>query len=622
MKTCKKWYSLLIACCFYSGLASQTLFSIGNQEVSLQSFEQAYKENIDLGRSTESKKEFLETFINYQLKVKEAYSQGLDRSFVINNELNSYKEHLLHKYRYDIDTYEFLIEEAKTRAQTDIKVSYIVVPVDYTNPVFAESKIKQAHESLKNGLSFQQAAEKFSEDPTVQQNQGEVGYITAFTLPYKIENHIYQLKDNEYTVPFRHGNKWYIFKRDGSKKSEGKIQVQQIALYYPGEINQHNRDSLFTLAQKIKKELNTSFTFDDAVTKYHSDPRAIINKGLLNAFGTGEYDSQFEQYAFSLKQEGQISQPFETSFGVHILKLVSRLSINSFSNEYWQQRVETSDRISTAFEVLNKKIEQKLAVKRTDSAGLISLLKQVAHSYQDNNASIDTSIVLATYAEQSIKIKDWQQYFEQLRRNRATISEEDYYFYFNQLLQQRLQSHYRNNMDRYEPVYAKQVQSFKESTMLFELMQANVWNKNDSATIQQYYRQHQSDFKWKPYAKVLFLSSLTDEDISSIINKIQTIEQLKKLKSNDIYFIHTSKEDLSTLQLPEPAAGKLYPSLNEGVQSLVGIESIHKGGEQKTFEEALIDVTNAYQKSIEDEWMKELKQKYPVKINKKLYKKL
>lgn len=622
MKTCKKWYSLLIAFCFYTGLTAQTLFSIGNQEISLQSFEQAYKENIELGKSDESKKVFLETFINYQLKVKEAYTQGLDRSFVINNELNSYKEHLLHKYRYDIATFESLTEEAKTRAQTDIRVSYITIPVDHNNPAAAESKIKQAYEALKNGLPFQQAAVKFSEDTTVKQNQGEIGYITAFTLPYKIENHIYQLKDNEYTIPFRHGNKWYIFKRDSSKKSEGKIQVQQIALYYPGEINQHNRDSLFTLAQKIKKELNSSITFDDAVAKYHSDPRAVMNKGMLNAFGSGEYESQFEQHAFALQKEGQISEPFETSFGVHILKLVKRLPFSSFSNEYWQQRVETSDRIATAFEVLNKKTAEKLAVKKTDSARLVALLQQAARSYQDSSMSIDTSIVLATYADQSLKLKDWQQYFEQLRRNRAAFSEDDYYFYFNQLLQQRLQSYYRNHLERYEPVYAKQVRAFKESVMLFELMQANVWNKNDSAAIQEYYRRHQAGFKWKPYAKVIFLSSLTDEDISSIINKIRTIDQLKQLKSNDIYFIHASKEDLATLKLPEPAAGKLYPSLNEGVQSLAGIESIHEGGEQKTFEEALIDVTNAYQKSIEDEWMKELKLKYPVKINKKLYKRL
>lgn len=610
MKIYQKGISLfLLSFLCLTGFA-QTLVKVGNKEISIQEFEKRYQENVGTVNEPVSKKEYLESLIDYELKLSEAYALRYDQSFVINNELNTYKEHLLQKYRYDRETFQFLVNEARERSKINISVSYIVT---YNN----EEKINQAYQALKQGKSFEEVAIQFSEDTSVIHNKGFVGYITCFTFPYKIENAIYGIRDGAFTEPFRNGNKWFIFKRNQTNTSKGKLQLQQLLFYYPGEVNEYYRDSLFNLAKSVKNKLGNNYSFDDAIKEYFSDYQTLQNRGILNSVGVGEYDPLFEEKVFQLQNIGEVTEPFETAFGVHIVKLLNKIPNDSISIESLEQKVEMNDRIAVAFTALYQKIEQKLSFKKVETSELLQTLNAI----QENSFN-DTAKVLATYHTQQIKAADWIQYFNIIKRNKTHFTEDELEFYFTQFSQQKLLSYYRNNLALFDDSFASQIKSFTENVMLFEIMQNKIWNNLDSSAIHQYYLQNQAAFKWKPYAKTWSFTSLTQENISSLVEKINSVEQLKNLSSNAVYFIHEGKEELENIKHKDVKAGDLYKSYEDGVHSILGIESVHSGGEFKTYEEALIDVTNAYQKSLEKKWIDELKKKYPVVINKKIYKKL
>jgi peptidyl-prolyl cis-trans isomerase SurA len=64
-------------------------------------------------------------------------------------------------------------------------------------------------------------------------------------------------------------------------------------------------------------------TFADAALKYSEDEGSSGKGGELPEFTTGKMIEEFEDQAFALKNDGDISQPFKTRFGWHIVKRLS-----------------------------------------------------------------------------------------------------------------------------------------------------------------------------------------------------------------------------------------------------------------------------------------------------------
>lgn len=75
-------------------------------------------------------------------------------------------------------------------------------------------------------------------------------------------------------------------------------------------------------AQAIRAEIEGGRSFEDAAAQYGTDGTRATG-GDLGYFGTGMMVAPFEQAAFAL-EVGQLSQPVQTQFGWHLIKLEDR----------------------------------------------------------------------------------------------------------------------------------------------------------------------------------------------------------------------------------------------------------------------------------------------------------
>ena len=73
----------------------------------------------------------------------------------------------------------------------------------------------------------------------------------------------------------------------------------------------------------IRDRLVAGEDFQDLAKKYSEDPTASQNGGEMGTVGRGSMVAPYEAMAFKLKK-GEISQPFESIFGVHIMQLLDR----------------------------------------------------------------------------------------------------------------------------------------------------------------------------------------------------------------------------------------------------------------------------------------------------------
>ena len=72
-------------------------------------------------------------------------------------------------------------------------------------------------------------------------------------------------------------------------------------------------------AKEILEEINNDLAFEEAASKYSNCP-SKTQGGDLGEFTRGRMVPEFEAAAFSM-EEGEISEPVQTQFGYHIIKL-------------------------------------------------------------------------------------------------------------------------------------------------------------------------------------------------------------------------------------------------------------------------------------------------------------
>ena len=201
--------------------------------------------------------------------------------------------------------------------------------------VKAYEKAMTAYDELKKGKKFGEVATRFSDDPSVKMNKGEIGYITVFSLPYELENLAWSLAPGQWSKPYRSKGGYHIFKNEGERKALGRIKVAQILLSIPPGASAAVREQVRRKADSIYRVLVAGGDFAALARAYSGDNLTYQNGGELPEFGIGRYDSAFEAAAFRLDRDGAISRPVATEFGYHIIK---RLSTEALSLPNWMRR--------------------------------------------------------------------------------------------------------------------------------------------------------------------------------------------------------------------------------------------------------------------------------------------
>ena len=173
------------------------------------------------------------------------------------------------------------------------------------------------------GKPFDKVALVYSDDQSVKYNYGNVGYFTAFKMLYPFENMAYQTKVNEISKPFKTSFGYHFLKVNDKQLSDGEIEVAHLL------ITDQSRKGKFTI-DSIYKSLKQGANFEQLVLKYSNDKSTVSKGGRLPKFGVGRMLKPFEEQSFKLKKVNDISLPFKTQYGWHIVKLLKKYPVTSF----------------------------------------------------------------------------------------------------------------------------------------------------------------------------------------------------------------------------------------------------------------------------------------------------
>lgn len=634
-----------------SAVLAQTkdvLFTIDNHKFFTDEFVRVYNKNLDLVKDDSQKNldNYLELFIGYKLKVEKANKIGLQNSVNYQNELKSYRTQLSKNYLSDSKVTNELVQEAYDRMKQEIRASHILVLVDESaapeDTLKAYQKILDIKKRIDSGEDFIKVAQQFSEDPSVKENNGDLGYFSSFRMVYPFENAAFSTQVGQLSKPFRTRFGYHLVKVVDKRMNRGEVSVAHIMILKPANPEIKTEDKSKQTIEDIYKKIQQGESFESLAQQFSEDKSSASKGGVLQRFGSGQLSSEeFESVAFSLQNKDEISQPFQTQFGWHIVKLIDKHPLQSLAEmkSDLEDKVRKDERSLLITNSLAKKLrvkysfskEQKMisAVKKVVNDDFYAQTWEVPSNVKDNPSEIlvinkskkvsSLQFLNFIYSQQKAKLK--------IKPVAKLVDE-----LFEKFIDEQLTAYYNENLENEFPEFKHVMDEYRDGLLLFDLMDKEIWTraKTDTTGIFTYFKNNQINYQWKKRFEVDIFSS-TDK---SVIEKTQQF--LKKGKTLDFIKEKLNKDGKVNIMVKSGLFEEdydilpYYPNASKGVTSIVSKDNYYfvlnvkevKEAGNKDFTDCKGKVISDYQQFLESNWVNELRKEFEVKINQDVFNKV
>jgi peptidyl-prolyl cis-trans isomerase SurA len=597
----------------------KVLLTIEDKPVYVSEFLRVFNKNKDVV-SEENRKnieEYLELFINYKLKLQEAYELKMDTVPSYIKEFKKYKQQLVQPYLKDRVVTEKLIKEAYERSLKEVKARHILILVkpnaSPNDTLKAFNKIKSIRDEIVSGtVSFDKMTRTASEDKYAKDNGGDLGYFSAFSMVYPFETAAYNTKKGEISNVFRTRFGYHIIKVDDIRDSKGEVKVAHVM------IKNNKKDPSFAEKQinDIYQKFQQGEDFEFLAKKYSDDKSSGSKGGALRKFTFGKMIPSFAEASFSLKNEGDVSKPFKTKYGWHFVKLLKKYPIASYDKlkDELTTKVEKGDRSVLVGKSMANRLKKNYNIQ-VDKKVLDELLTAKNPSETDNK-------VFLTIENEVIKASKLRSYLLKQRNKN-----------YKDFVDDSVINYYKNHLEDTNEEFASTIKEYREGLLLFDLLQKRIWTKAEKDTIglQKFFDSKASNYQWKNRVKADIASCSTLKDanlVKQLLGEDKTIDDIKNVvnKDTDVNVIFSSGMfELDSKKLPKEFEAKLGVSkvYSDGNQhfTIVKVEKVLPKS-QKQLKDARGKVISDYQDYIEKEWISELRATYSVKVHKKTLKKI
>lgn len=588
----KKSILFLVAAVSFLTAAAQgsdeTLMTINGKPVSAGEFLYIYEKNNQAGAlDPKTMDEYLEMFINFKLKVAEAEAQGIDTTKAFKKELKGYRAQATPKYMQDDAAMDSIIALSWARIAKDRRAAHIAIQcpanADSAAQADALAKINEAYERVTIGQlkvekkkvkgkwktiekrlpveAFDKVARELSTDPNVQETGGELGWITPFRYVYALEEAVYGTEVGEISKPFRTQYGWHIVKVE-EEQDHKEVKARHIMKMVPrGDSNLDSLDAAKLAEIELIASVVTPENFAEVAKTESEDRGSSVRGGDLGWFGLGMMVKPFEDAAFSI-QPGEISKPIRSQYGWHIIYKEDERGIqplDSMRSQIQRQvmRDERSQEVEKSF-IRKTRAEYKLPETMNDAA-------------------------VKAYADAHLESK-----YPELR-----------------------------NL----------VQEYHDGILLFEVSLREVWDKaaKDTAGLENFFKANKKKYTWeKPHYKGYLIQAKDKGSLKAAKAIIRSANPdsiqsyiAQRINCDSVTYV---KVQHGLWELGKNSAVDKYgfKAKNAEFTPNEALPIVECVGKKLKAPEAWNDekgkVTTDYQDFLEAEWIKRLREKYPVEI--------
>ena len=620
-------------------ILNQTLFIVGEEEISAAEFLYVFNKNKDISREIDPKtpEEYLELYVNFKRKVLAAEALGRDTLTQFEREYNNYYRQLVKPYLSDRTSDEQLIQEAHTRMGEDVRASHIMVELSEDalpkDTVKAYKSILQIKTLLEKGASFDQTAEARSADTYSAKMGGDLGWFTVFDMIYEFESAVYQAEVGQLVGPVRSSFGYHMILVTGRRPAHYQMEASHIFIpIKENEDAQLAKDQIDNIYQKI--EDGEPF---DAMARIHSkDVTSASKGGKLKAFGLNDMLPAFEEAAFALEADGDISRPVRSSMGWHIIRRDAMHEIPSLERAYSQlkYKVGRDDRSKMSQSIYLARLARTYDLQKDAKA-----IDQIVQAIYKGKRTKRMNKVMFSFAQHpevsSERYTFTQKDFAEMVMS-DNMSEAAIYKGLENVINSKLLHEAEVRLPYENSQFRFLANEYREGILVFDMMRDVVWDHaSDSVHLHEYFTAHQDDYRWndRVMGYILRFDSrskarralrLLGDDVP--VAKVQEM-LLKKdplaLQADEIG-IELGRGELSEresffmMNMTDNRISPLHRNA-DGQYVLIVVEERVPSG-PKALEDCRGQVIADFQQARELEWLEELKQAYPMDLDQGMWK--
>lgn len=610
------------------------LMTVNGKDVHLSEFEYLYNKNKKQQIEPESLSDYVQRFINFKLKVADAEAEKIDQEKSFKNELNGYEQDLLKPFLEDTTVTERLAHEAYDRATKIVDVDHIMLPLAQTQE---ENNVELARlDSLRNcllaGENIDTIAKKYSIDRRVH-----YGFITTGIFPYKWEYEAFNTPVGQMCKPFRTDFGNHLIRVNAVKPNPGQVEVEHILLLFPRGADAKAKASVKVRIDSIYAALKAGANFEQLAREKSQDPGSAKNGGKLPWFGFGRMVAQFQDVSFALN-DGEMSQPFETDYGYHIVKKLAHKPVSSYAEleKDLKRSFAMDERADMPREAKVEEIVKKYNAKVNPDFNNYVSTELAKHGKYDSTFVADvlgkSNFTIFTFGK-GIKVPAKE--IVSRINPKAKLDNKYAAAYVasavEPYMKQKVVRYYTDNILAEDANYRNLIQEYRDGLLLFDVSNRKVWEGagKDTTGLKRYFEANRAKYAWdQPRFKGIILSAQGDSVMNAVKAAIPTYgaDTLStalhkrfgsKIKMERMLFHQGENKvvDYLCFKGEKPANnGKNYTTY-----------MILEGGvidQPQNVDDVKGVVTSDYSDVLEKQWIKELHSKYKVSINQKVLKEL
>ncbi len=349
--------------CFYGKAQTpkdSVVMTIAGKDIPIAEFEYIARKNNGVNFSDEkSVKEYVELFKNFKLKVAEAEALGLDKKNNFLRELEGYKSQLKEGYMADKKAEEAAAKVIYDRGNEYLVLSQIVFPLPEkslpsdTLPVYEQAM--QVYNRIMKGEDFGtvgaelhhaylhhshnhhhhhhaegEACEHDHDDDCIHATFETIPCFLPMERSKVLEETAYAMKVGEISLPLRTPEGFVIVKLENRKPFPGLVRIAHILIQFENDSVTRTKDDAEKLAEQVYKKASEGADLLSLIETFSLNG---MGNGLLPFFMPGELIKPIEEAAYSLTEVGDVSKPFLTENGYHVLQLKEKRDRTPFERE-------------------------------------------------------------------------------------------------------------------------------------------------------------------------------------------------------------------------------------------------------------------------------------------------
>lgn len=608
------------------------LMTVNGRGVPVSEFEYLRNKNNSQQQQAQSLDEYVGMFVDYKLKVAAAEAAGIDTTAKFRNEFEQFRNDLARPYLRDASVEEELIEEAYGHTLENVVVSHIMLDATRPDARHLADSLRQV--ILDGKTPFEQIARRYSVDRGSNSRGGMMGAVIPGRFPWAFEKASYDTPVHGISEVVNSGFGLHIIRVEKRGPSKGEVEASHILRLTRGlspeqiEAQKAKIDSIYEVA------VQPGADFADLATRFSEDPGSARRGGSLGFFQAGMMVQPFDSIAFAL-QDGEISKPFRTDFGWHIIHRTGHKGMPSLEEqrESLKSAIERDERSTlpeeafvAAFIAKNKggideknldKLAAMVPASGLDSTALAAIRssKLVAFRLGKTKTAFSEILPAATF-----NFGDTPEKVREYARDAAKTS-----------LENAAIDMARRNLAEDNAEYRNLVNEYRDGILLYEISNENVWDRaaKDKAGLEEYFRKNADKYKWDaPKFKSIVIFAASDSTLNaalayadslSVADPAKFVEDMRLRFGRDVKVervIAAKGENAITDYL---AFGGEKPAAEPAQRWK--FYSAYKGRIIDAPEEAAdvrgIAVTD-YQTALEKAWLENLRKTYKVEINKKV----